>query len=165
MTEMPEPTRYGEVIWLEPFPDVLLEGIPDEAPGPEARYRSLLRLHERDAVHLSLPLWGGVRERLAPITGGIRRLMSQEPVVIVPYQDGPYLVRGPVVLRDQEGRSISVSRRTVALCRCGKSRMRPFCDGTHHVINFHAASAAERPPTSVHNGVSSDGADLSGGET
>jgi RNA polymerase sigma-70 factor (TIGR02960 family) len=38
MTDMPEPTRYGEAIWLEPFPDVLLEGIPDEAPGPEARY-------------------------------------------------------------------------------------------------------------------------------
>jgi RNA polymerase sigma-70 factor (TIGR02960 family) len=40
MTEMPEPTRYGEAIWLEPFPDVLLEGIPDEAPGPEARYET-----------------------------------------------------------------------------------------------------------------------------
>jgi RNA polymerase sigma-70 factor, ECF subfamily len=31
MTETPEPTRYGEAIWLEPFPDVLLEGIPDLA--------------------------------------------------------------------------------------------------------------------------------------
>ena len=40
MTEMPEPTRYGEAIWLEPFPDVLLEGIPDEAPGPESRYET-----------------------------------------------------------------------------------------------------------------------------
>lgn len=40
MTEMPEPTRYGEAIWLEPFPDVLLEGIPDQAPGPEARYEA-----------------------------------------------------------------------------------------------------------------------------
>ena len=38
MTEMPEPTRYAEAIWLEPFPDVLLDRIPDEAPGPEARY-------------------------------------------------------------------------------------------------------------------------------
>jgi RNA polymerase sigma-70 factor (TIGR02960 family) len=38
MTEMPEPTRYGEPIWLQPYPDVLLDGIPDEAPGPEARY-------------------------------------------------------------------------------------------------------------------------------
>ena len=40
MTEMPEPTRYGEAIWLEPFPDVLIEGIPDQAPGPEARYEA-----------------------------------------------------------------------------------------------------------------------------
>jgi RNA polymerase sigma-70 factor (TIGR02960 family) len=40
MTEMPEPTRYGEAIWLEPFPDVLLEGIADQAPSPEARYET-----------------------------------------------------------------------------------------------------------------------------
>ena len=40
MTEMPEPTGYGEPIWLQPYPDVLLDGIPDEAPGPEARYET-----------------------------------------------------------------------------------------------------------------------------
>jgi RNA polymerase sigma-70 factor (ECF subfamily) len=40
MTEMPEPTRYGEAIWLEPYPNVLLESVPDEAAGPEARYES-----------------------------------------------------------------------------------------------------------------------------
>jgi RNA polymerase sigma-70 factor, ECF subfamily len=36
----PEPTRLGEVAWLEPYPDVLLEGLADAAPGPEARYES-----------------------------------------------------------------------------------------------------------------------------
>jgi RNA polymerase sigma-70 factor (ECF subfamily) len=40
MTEMPEPTRHAEAIWLEPYPDLLLGGIPDLAPGPEARYET-----------------------------------------------------------------------------------------------------------------------------
>ena len=36
--EPPEPTRLGEVVWLEPFPDALLEGTAAGTPGPEARY-------------------------------------------------------------------------------------------------------------------------------
>ncbi len=40
LIEMPEPTRRAEPVWLEPFPDVLFEGIPDQAPGPEALYES-----------------------------------------------------------------------------------------------------------------------------
>src|SRR6476660_8083132 len=43
----PEPTRYGEVLWLEPYPDALLEGIADSAAGPEARYET------REAVTLA----------------------------------------------------------------------------------------------------------------
>jgi RNA polymerase sigma-70 factor (TIGR02960 family) len=36
----PEPTRRGEITWLQPYPDALLEGIPDTAPGPDARYQA-----------------------------------------------------------------------------------------------------------------------------
>ena len=43
----PEPTRHAEPIWLEPYPDVLLESVPDGAAGPEARYES------REAVALA----------------------------------------------------------------------------------------------------------------
>jgi len=43
----PEPTRMGEVTWLQPYPDVLLDGLTDQAPGPEARYES------REAVSLA----------------------------------------------------------------------------------------------------------------
>ena len=40
VTQLPEPTRWSEPVWLQPYPDVLLDGIPDEAPGPEARYET-----------------------------------------------------------------------------------------------------------------------------
>jgi RNA polymerase sigma-70 factor (TIGR02960 family) len=36
----PEPTRLGEIVWLEPYPDVLLDGLAEPAPGPEARYEA-----------------------------------------------------------------------------------------------------------------------------
>jgi RNA polymerase sigma-70 factor (TIGR02960 family) len=36
----PAPTRVGEPLWLQPYPDALLEGIPDRAPGPEQRYEA-----------------------------------------------------------------------------------------------------------------------------
>jgi RNA polymerase sigma-70 factor (ECF subfamily) len=39
--EPPEPTRLGELLWLEPYPDALLEGLADSAPGPEARYETM----------------------------------------------------------------------------------------------------------------------------
>ena len=45
--EPPEPTRYSELPWLEPYPDALLEGLPDTAPGPDARYEA------REAVALA----------------------------------------------------------------------------------------------------------------
>jgi CDGSH-type Zn-finger protein len=66
--------------------------------------------------------------------------------LITPYRDGPYLVRGAFSLQDPDGDPIPVHRRTIALCRCGKSRTRPFCDGTHKVIDFRAPGAPESWP-------------------
>jgi CDGSH-type Zn-finger protein len=63
--------------------------------------------------------------------------------LITTYRDGPLLVRGPFRLLDQNGEEIVVDRETVALCRCGKSRMRPFCDGTHNLIRFKCPSGLE----------------------
>jgi RNA polymerase sigma-70 factor (TIGR02960 family) len=45
--DLPEPTRLSEVVWLEPYPDVLLEGLADDPPGPEARYEA------REAISLA----------------------------------------------------------------------------------------------------------------
>jgi CDGSH-type Zn-finger protein len=66
-----------------------------------------------------------------------------DEATITPYRDGPLLVRGPFRLTDQDGNEIAAERGTIALCRCGKSRLRPFCDGTHRLIRFRAPSAAE----------------------
>ena len=66
-------------------------------------------------------------------------------VVITPYRDGPLLVRGLVRLADQDGNEITVDRETIALCRCGRSRMRPFCDGTHKLVRFRAPSGRGAP--------------------
>jgi RNA polymerase sigma-70 factor (ECF subfamily) len=64
MTDVPEPTRHGETVWLEPFPDVLLEGVPDRAPGPEAIYES------REAIGLAFVV-------------GLQHLPPQQRAVLV----------------------------------------------------------------------------------
>ena len=50
------------------------------------------------------------------------------------YPDGPLLVRGDVRLVDADGHEVPCHRHTIALCRCGRSRLAPFCDGTHKVL-------------------------------
>ena len=54
---MPEPTSYGEPIWLQPHPDVLFDGSPDEAPAPEARCETKdgRARFERDTARRTIP--------------------------------------------------------------------------------------------------------------
>ncbi|MFF0341619.1 CDGSH iron-sulfur domain-containing protein [Kribbella sp. NPDC004875] len=47
------------------------------------------------------------------------------------YPDGPLLVRGEFELLDENGDPIPACRRTIALCRCGRTAIPPLCDGTH----------------------------------
>lgn len=63
-------------------------------------------------------------------------------VVIKATENGPYLVTGPVRLLDADGNEYRVERATIALCRCGGSARKPFCDGTHSRIGFQAAERA-----------------------
>jgi RNA polymerase sigma-70 factor (ECF subfamily) len=60
----PEPTRLGELSWLEPYPDALLDGVPDSAPGPDARYET------REAVSLAF-------------VAGLQRLPPRQRAVLV----------------------------------------------------------------------------------
>jgi RNA polymerase sigma-70 factor (TIGR02960 family) len=64
LPQMPAPARFSEAVWLEPYPDLLLEGIPDDAPGPEARYET------KEAVELAFVV-------------GLQHLPPQQRAVLV----------------------------------------------------------------------------------
>ncbi len=61
---------------------------------------------------------------------------------IQPSDNGPLLIRGPVKLVDPAGNEYEVTSRNIALCRCGASANKPFCDGSHRRIGFHAVNRA-----------------------
>jgi CDGSH-type Zn-finger protein len=58
-------------------------------------------------------------------------------------QNGPYKVEGDdVKVVDWNGNEYQIAKRPFALCRCGASTSKPFCDGTHSKTGFQAAEAA-----------------------
>ena len=60
-------------------------------------------------------------------------------------RNGPYLIEDPdVQVVDWEGREYAIDRRPVALCRCGGSATKPFCDGSHRTIDFQGGAAAKK---------------------
>lgn len=65
-----------------------------------------------------------------------------DEVKIMATEDGPYLVQGPAQIIDADGRPFTTTTKNVALCRCGGSQTKPFCDGTHSKIGFEAAERA-----------------------
>jgi CDGSH iron-sulfur domain-containing protein 3 len=59
--------------------------------------------------------------------------------------NGPYRVTGPVRIVDAEGNELVLPEGdSIALCRCGHSRTKPFCDKSHREVGFVADDCAER---------------------
>ena len=56
-------------------------------------------------------------------------------------KNGPLIVNGSVELKDSDG-NVYPAQKRLALCRCGASTEKPFCDGTHSKIGFQAAERA-----------------------
>ncbi len=67
-----------------------------------------------------------------------------EAVVIRCRENGPLVIKGPVTIMDHLGNvfPIPAGKETIALCRCGQSQKKPFCDGMHRQCGFIAAEAA-----------------------
>ena len=78
----------------------------------------------------------------------------QEQGTIRPVPNGPYIVVGPIKLVDPEGNEFTWEGGQVALCRCGGSSHKPFCDGTHRTNGFESIVStkeqASPPPREAH---------------
>jgi CDGSH-type Zn-finger protein len=59
-------------------------------------------------------------------------------------ENGPFVVEGPITVVDHEGDAFPINpdKPAVALCRCGASGNRPFCDGSHKTAEFKADETA-----------------------
>jgi hypothetical protein len=55
---------------------------------------------------------------------------TPRPATVTVYPDGPLVLRGDFVIRELDG-TIAQTGRVVALCRCGRSALKPLCDGSH----------------------------------
>ena len=75
----------------------------------------------------------------------LRRIQSELPPMIQIQTDGPYLVTNVERLTDWLGEQLP-SRPQMALCRCGASQNKPFCDGTHAEVGFSGAKDPNRVP-------------------
>lgn len=68
------------------------------------------------------------------------------PINVTAKKNGPYIVTGDlsqIALTDPEGNKYDITgKQAIALCRCGGSVNKPFCDGTHSKLGFQAAEAA-----------------------
>ncbi len=69
-------------------------------------------------------------------------MSSEKKPTITPSQNGPYLVKGVKNVANQKG--TIETKETMALCRCGGSANKPFCDGTHAKIGFSSAKLKGR---------------------
>jgi CDGSH-type Zn-finger protein len=69
-----------------------------------------------------------------------------DPLVVRCRENGPLVIQGPVKVLDHLGNEfpIPLGKDTIALCRCGQSKNKPFCDGSHKLVGFRSPETA--PP-------------------
>jgi CDGSH-type Zn-finger protein len=72
--------------------------------------------------------------------------MRRSTPSVTAYREGPFLLRGPITLVDEDGEELCLRRDTIALCRCGRSKTKPLCDGSHAAVRSRATRTPPAPP-------------------
>ena len=93
-----------------------------QSEDTDARFELMHRVHSCPSGRLVYELADGVHEADLPVEIGV-------------IKDGPYWVTGGITVTLPDGRTLEVRNR-VTLCRCGHSKNKPLCDGTHEEIGF-----------------------------
>lgn len=140
-TESADPVNTVQVAYNGPLfvrGDLEIEGAPEDAPG--LRFRAALCRCGRsrnkpfcDNSHENAEF----RDSGAVGKTGDADAASGGPLQVTPATDGPLLLSGNVTIRSSSGRD-SWSGSRVALCRCGASENKPFCDGHHKKTGFRS---------------------------
>ena len=79
-------------------------------------------------------------------------MSDDKPTIDCP-EKGPFLVKGLNKLTDSQNQPVEMEKDVIALCRCGQSENKPFCDGTHSDIGFTGAKErTEDPGTNEYSG-------------
>jgi CDGSH-type Zn-finger protein len=78
--------------------------------------------------------------------GAVEECEMPEPTLIRCRDNGPLIVNGSVKIVDAQGNEFipPPGKEAIALCRCGLSKTKPFCDGSHRTCGFEAAEMAPR---------------------
>ena len=118
--------------------DLVIEETPDDMPG--VRFRAALCRcgHSKnkpfcDNTHQDVKFqdYGAIGEK------GPGAISTDGKLEIKPLTDGPLMLTGGVSLISGSGRTAWRGEK-VALCRCGESKNKPFCDGSHNAIGFRS---------------------------
>jgi CDGSH-type Zn-finger protein/uncharacterized Fe-S cluster protein YjdI len=116
--------------------DLEVEGSVDDMPG--IKFRTALC---RCGASKNKPFCDNSHEGISFKDNGAIGEKGEMPeskggrLSVTPIKDGPVMLNGSVVLLASSGR-VAWSGKKVALCRCGASRNKPFCDGSHNTVGF-----------------------------
>lgn len=140
LTVTAEPTGAAEPLWaLAQDATGLRAALPVGAPGGAALIEATAALQDLAVTYAANEAEAADRlNRLRELQGDLEPAIRTSPA-------GPYLVTNAETLRDHLGRDLP-TRPQLALCRCGASAAKPFCDGSHARIGFTDEKDPKRVP-------------------